>query len=151
MFAHIPGMHVEYPCTPYDAKGMLKTAIRDDNPVMFVESQLLYGAKGFVPEEEYLIPFGSADIKKAGSDLTIVAWGPAVHLSWTLLLLSPLSPDIHNVAVIVALMPVPVSTTLLTRQYGGSPRFAAQAAVLTTLLAVVTVPAAMWLLRRWLG
>lgn len=79
MFAHIPGMHVAYPCTPYDAKGLLKTAIRDDNPVMFVESQLLYGIKGFVPEEEYLIPFGCADIKKAGSDLTIVAWGPAVH------------------------------------------------------------------------
>lgn len=79
MFAHIPGMHVAYPCTPYDAKGMLKTAIRDDNPVMFVESQLLYGIKGYVPEEEYLIPFGQADIKRTGKDLTIVSWGPAVH------------------------------------------------------------------------
>ena len=79
LFAHIPGMHIAYPCTPYDAKGLLKTAIRDDNPVMFVESQLLYGIKGPVPEEEYLIPFGSADVKKSGSDLTFVAWGPAVH------------------------------------------------------------------------
>ena len=58
MFAHIPGMYVAYPATPYDAKGMLKTAIRDDNPVMFVESQMLYGFKGDVPEEDYTIPFG---------------------------------------------------------------------------------------------
>ena len=79
MFAHIPGMYVAYPCTPYDAKGMLKTAIRDNNPVMFVESQLLYGLKGVVPEEDYLIPFGQADIKREGSDLTFVSWGPAVH------------------------------------------------------------------------
>ncbi|MCK5850679.1 MAG: dehydrogenase E1 component subunit alpha/beta [Kiritimatiellae bacterium] len=79
MFAHIPGLYVAYPATPYDAKGMLKTAIRDNNPIMFVESQLLYGSKGLVPEEEYLIPFGLADVKRRGSDLTIVTWGPAVH------------------------------------------------------------------------
>jgi len=79
VFAHIPGLHVVYPCTPYDAKGMLKTAIRDNNPVMFVESQVLYGFKGDVPEEEYVIPFGVADVKREGSDLTIVTWGPAVH------------------------------------------------------------------------
>ncbi|MCP4621234.1 MAG: pyruvate dehydrogenase, partial [Bradyrhizobium sp.] len=79
MFAHIPGMYVAYPCTPYDAKGMLKTAIRDNNPVMFVESQVLYGLTGPVPEEEYLIPFGVADVKRAGSDITLVSWGPAVH------------------------------------------------------------------------
>lgn len=79
MFAHIPGLYVAYPATPYDAKGMLKTAIRDNNPVMFVESQLLYGVKGVVPQEEYLIPFGQADIKRAGSDMTFVTWGPALQ------------------------------------------------------------------------
>ena len=77
MFAHTPGLLVAYPSTPYDAKGMLKTAIRDDNPVMFVESQVLYGIKGEVPEAEYTIPFGVANIKRAGSDVTIVSWGPA--------------------------------------------------------------------------
>jgi pyruvate/2-oxoglutarate/acetoin dehydrogenase E1 component len=79
MFAHIPGLYVVYPATPHDAKGMLKTAIRDNNPIMFVESQLLYGVKGNVPEGEYLIPLGLADVKRAGTDLTIVTWGPAVY------------------------------------------------------------------------
>jgi len=79
VFAHIPGLYVVYPATPYDAKGMLKSAIRDNNPVMYVESQLLYGMKGDVPEGEYLVPLGVADIKREGKDLTIVAWGPAVH------------------------------------------------------------------------
>jgi len=79
VFAHIPGLYVVYPATPYDAKGMLKSAIRDNNPVMFVESQLLYPSKGPVPEEEYLVPLGSAEVKREGRDLTIVAWGPAVH------------------------------------------------------------------------
>jgi 2-oxoisovalerate dehydrogenase E1 component len=79
MFAHIPGLYVVYPATPYDAKGMLKTAIRNNNPVMYLESQLLYGIKGNVPEEDYLIPLGEADIKRSGTDLTLVAWGPAVH------------------------------------------------------------------------
>jgi 2-oxoisovalerate dehydrogenase E1 component len=79
MFAHIPGLYVVYPATPFDAKGMLKTAIRDNNPIMFIESQLLYGLKGPVPETEYLVPLGVADIKREGSDITLVAWGPAVH------------------------------------------------------------------------
>ena len=79
MFAHIPGLYVVYPITPYDAKGMLKYAIRDNNPVMFIESQLLYGFKGEVPDQDYLIPFGLADVKRKGADLTIVSWGPAVH------------------------------------------------------------------------
>jgi 2-oxoisovalerate dehydrogenase E1 component len=77
--AHIPGMYVVYPSTPHDAKGMMKSAIRDNNPVMFVESQLLYGERGVVPEEEYLVPLGVADIKRPGSDITLVAYGPAVH------------------------------------------------------------------------
>jgi 2-oxoisovalerate dehydrogenase E1 component len=79
VIAHIPGMYVIYPATPYDAKGLMKSAIRDNNPVMYMESQLLYGNKGVVPEEEYLIPIGVADIKRPGTDITIVAWGPAVH------------------------------------------------------------------------
>ncbi|MDI6774830.1 MAG: dehydrogenase E1 component subunit alpha/beta [Verrucomicrobiota bacterium] len=78
VFAHIPGLYVVYLSTPCDAKGMLKAAIRDNNPVMFVESQLLYGVKGSVPKEDYLVPLGVADVKRQGKDLTIVAWGPAV-------------------------------------------------------------------------
>ena len=79
MFCHIPGLYVVYPATPYDAKGLLKSAIRDNNPVLFVESQALYGMKGPVPEEDYLVPLGVADIKRAGDDITLVAWGPLVH------------------------------------------------------------------------
>ena len=79
VFCHIPGLYVVYPATPYDAKGMMKAAIRDNNPVMFVESQGLYGVKGPVPEGEYLVPLGVADVKREGSDLTFVAWGPVVH------------------------------------------------------------------------
>jgi 2-oxoisovalerate dehydrogenase E1 component len=79
VFAHIPGLYVIYPSTPADAKGLLKTSIRDNNPIMFVESQLLYNIKGDVPEGDYRLPLGVADVKRAGSDLTIVAWGPAVH------------------------------------------------------------------------
>ena len=72
-FAHIPGLLVVMPSTPYDAKGLLKTAIRDDNPVMFIEHKLLYTEEGDLPDEEYTIPFGVADIKREGEDLTIVA------------------------------------------------------------------------------
>ncbi len=79
VFAHIPGLYVVYPATPHDAKGMLKAAIRDNNPVLFVESQLLYPLKGPVPEGEYLVPLGQAEVRRAGRDLTLVAWGPAVH------------------------------------------------------------------------
>ena len=77
--ANIPGIYIVYPATPYDAKGLLKSAIRDNNPVLFLESQLLYGEKGVVPVGEYLIPLGIADVKRAGSDITLVAWGPAVQ------------------------------------------------------------------------
>lgn len=78
MFAHIPGTYVAYPSNPYDAKGMIKTAVRTNNPVVFVEGQLLYNVKGVVPEEDYTVPFGVANIVREGSDVTIVAWGPAV-------------------------------------------------------------------------
>jgi pyruvate/2-oxoglutarate/acetoin dehydrogenase E1 component len=79
MFCHIPGLYVVYPATPADAKGMLKAAIRDNNPVLFVESQALYGMKGPVPEGEYVTPLGVADIKREGDDITLVSWGPTVH------------------------------------------------------------------------
>jgi len=78
VFAHIPGLYVVYPATPYDAKGLLKASVRDNNPVMFVESQLLYGDKGVVPAEDYLVPLGVAEVKRAGTDVTLVGWGPAV-------------------------------------------------------------------------
>jgi pyruvate/2-oxoglutarate/acetoin dehydrogenase E1 component len=71
--AHIPGLKVVLPATPYDVKGLLKTAIRDDAPVVFIEHKLLYNTKGEVPEEEYLIPFGEARVCRTGTDVTIVA------------------------------------------------------------------------------
>jgi pyruvate/2-oxoglutarate/acetoin dehydrogenase E1 component len=74
IFYHIPGLQVVMPSTPYDAKGLLKTAIRDDNPVIFIEHKQLYLTEGEVPEEEYLIPFGLADIKRPGKDVTIVTY-----------------------------------------------------------------------------
>lgn len=73
-FYHIPGLKVVMPSTSYDVKGLLKTAIRDDNPVMFIEHKMIYLFKGHVPEEEYTIPFGEADIKREGKDITIVAY-----------------------------------------------------------------------------
>lgn len=72
-FIHVPGLKVVMPSTPYDAKGLLKTAIRDPDPVLFIEHKMMYNSRGPVPEEEYLIPFGVADIKRLGSDLTVVA------------------------------------------------------------------------------
>ncbi len=71
-FAHIPGLKVAVPSTPADAKGLLKTAIRDDNPVIFLEHKVLYFTKGEVPEGEYTIPFGVADVKREGTDVTVV-------------------------------------------------------------------------------
>ena len=79
--AHFPGLKVVVPSTPYDAKGLLKTAIRDDNPVMFLEQKLLYREKGMVPEEEYTIPFGVADIKRQGADVSIITYGRMVQMS----------------------------------------------------------------------
>lgn len=78
-FMHIPGLKVIMPSTPYDAKGLLIAAIRDDNPVIFLEHKLLYGRPGEVPEESYTIPIGSADIKRSGTDVTVVATGLMVH------------------------------------------------------------------------
>lgn len=80
-FMHVPGLYVAVPSTPYDAKGLLKAAIRGDNPILFCEHKLLYPMEGEVPEEEYTVPFGMADIKKEGSDVTIVATLYMVHLA----------------------------------------------------------------------
>jgi pyruvate dehydrogenase E1 component beta subunit len=78
-FLNVPGLKVVMPSTPYDAKGLLKSAIRDDNPVLFFEHKLLYNVVGDVPEEEYTIPIGKADIKMEGSDVTIVANALMMH------------------------------------------------------------------------
>ena len=72
---HVPGLKVVMPSTAYDAKGLIKTAIRDPNPVVFAESISLYSSKGQIPDEEYVIPFGSAEVKRAGKDMTLVALG----------------------------------------------------------------------------
>ena len=80
IFAHFPGLKVVAPSTPYDAKGLLKSAIRDDNPVIFMEAELMYAWKGEVPEEEYLIPIGKADVKREGSDITLVGFSKPVKM-----------------------------------------------------------------------
>jgi pyruvate dehydrogenase E1 component beta subunit len=77
-YAHIPGLVVVMPSTPKDAKGLLKSAIRDDNPVIFMENEVLYNFKGEVPDEEFHIPLGLADIKRPGKDVTLVAWSRSV-------------------------------------------------------------------------
>lgn len=80
-FANTPGLKVLVPSNPYDAKGLLKSAIRDDDPVIFMESELMYGDKGQVPTEEYLIPIGVADIKREGTDVTIVSFGKIMKVA----------------------------------------------------------------------
>jgi pyruvate dehydrogenase E1 component beta subunit len=74
-YAHVPGLKIVTPTTPYDAKGLMKSAIRDDDPVLIMESEKIYGDKGEVPEGEYLIPIGKADVKRKGKDVTIVSFG----------------------------------------------------------------------------
>jgi pyruvate dehydrogenase E1 component beta subunit len=78
LFYHVPGLKVVMPSTPRDAKGLLKAAIRDDDPVIFIEHKLLYMTEGEVPDETYVIPLGQADIKRAGTDVTLVAWSHMV-------------------------------------------------------------------------
>jgi pyruvate dehydrogenase E1 component beta subunit len=80
-FCHVPGLKVVLPSTPYDAKGLLKTAIRDDNPVVFFEDKMMYRMKGPVPADDYTIPFGVADVKRAGTDITIVATSSMVQVA----------------------------------------------------------------------
>ncbi len=79
LWTHFPGIYVVMPSTPYDVKGLLKAAIRDDNPVMFIEHKMIYGNKGHVPDEDYIIPYGVADVKREGSDVTVVTYSRMVH------------------------------------------------------------------------
>jgi pyruvate dehydrogenase E1 component beta subunit len=81
IFAHVPGLKVVVPATPADAKGLLKSSIRDDDPVCFMESETMYSLKGEVPSGEHLVPLGLADTKRTGSDVTVVTWGKMVHAS----------------------------------------------------------------------
>ena len=80
-FCHFPGLKVVAPCTAADAKGLLKSAIRDDDPVVFLEHKLLYARKEEIPDGEYTIPLGAADVKRAGRDLTIITWSREVHFA----------------------------------------------------------------------
>lgn len=80
-YAHVPGLKVACPATPYDAKGLLKSAIREDNPVIFIEHTALYGIRGEVPEGDYTVPFGKANVHRQGKDVTIVAYSGGVHQS----------------------------------------------------------------------
>ncbi len=81
-YAHVPGLKVITPSNPYDAKGLLKAAIRDNDPVVFLESEKMYGDKGEIPEGEYIIPIGVADIKRAGTDVTIVSFGKIMKVAF---------------------------------------------------------------------
>jgi pyruvate dehydrogenase E1 component beta subunit len=81
--AHMPGVKVVTPGTPYDAKGLLKSAIRDDNPVLVLEGEMLYNTKGEVPDEEYLIPIGKADLKREGKDCSIITNGKMALVAMT--------------------------------------------------------------------
>jgi pyruvate dehydrogenase E1 component subunit beta len=80
-FCHVPGIKVVAPATPHDAKGLLKSAIRDQNLVLFIEAQLLYGTKGEVRDGEYTIPIGQAEVKRSGSDVTVVAYSKMLLLA----------------------------------------------------------------------
>ncbi len=80
-YAHVPGLVVVMPSTPKDAKGLLKSAIRDDNPVIFMENEVLYNLKGEVPDGEYTIPLGLGEVKRAGRDVTIVAWSRSLQVA----------------------------------------------------------------------
>jgi pyruvate dehydrogenase E1 component beta subunit len=93
--ANVPGLKVVCPATAYDAKGLMKTAIRDNDPVMFLENTLLYGEKWEVPEEEYLIPLGRADVKREGTDISLIAHGRAVL---TALTAAKILEDEHNIS-----------------------------------------------------
>jgi pyruvate dehydrogenase E1 component beta subunit len=81
MYAHIPGLKVVMPGTPKDAKGLLKSAIRDDNPIIFIEGEVMYNDQGDVPEGEYTIPLGVGEVKRQGSDVTIIGWSKMVKVA----------------------------------------------------------------------
>ena len=81
MYANVPGLMVVMPATPADAKGLLKSAIRDDNPIVFMEGEMLYNTKGEVPEGEHLVPLGKAEVKRPGTDVSIITWGKTVAVA----------------------------------------------------------------------
>ena len=81
MYCNVPGLKVVVPSTPYDAKGLLKTSIRDNNTVIFLEQKRLYKEKGLIPDEEYTIPLGQADIKRAGKDVSVITYGRMAQMS----------------------------------------------------------------------
>jgi len=95
-YANTPGLKVVVPSNPYDAKGLLKSAIRDNDPVIFMESEQMYGDKGEVPEEEYTIPLGKADIKREGEDVTIVSFGKIIKEAYKA---AEILAEEHNVSV----------------------------------------------------
>jgi pyruvate dehydrogenase E1 component beta subunit len=80
VYAHVPGLKVVMPATPHDAKGLLKSAIRSDDPIVFIEGEVMYGRKGEIPDGEYLIPLGVADVKRAGRDVTVVTWSKMLYV-----------------------------------------------------------------------
>ena len=99
-FAHIPGLKVVLPSTPYDAKGLMKAAIRDDNPVVFLEHKLLYSFRGLVPDEDYVVPLSQCDVKRVGRDVTVVASGYMVwHAMLAAQILAPEGIDVEVVDV----------------------------------------------------
>ena len=117
--AHVPGLKVALPSTPADAKGLLKTAIRDDNPVVFFEDKMMYQLKGPVPDGDYAIPFGLADVKRPGTDLTIVATSSMVHVALaaaTLLEGSGLSTEVIDPRT---LLPLDAETLIASVQKTG--------------------------------
>jgi pyruvate dehydrogenase E1 component beta subunit len=113
VLANHPGVKVVVPSTPYDAKGLLKSAIRDNDPVMFLENTILYGDKGEVPADDYVIPLGKADVKRAGTDLTIVSYGRPVIQS---LAAANLLQQEHNISVEIvdlrSIRPLDIETVL---------------------------------------
>ena len=115
-FCHVPGLKVVLPATPYDAKGLLKTAIRDDDPVIFFEHKMMYNQKGDVPQEEYTIPFGKAEIKHEGKDVTIVATSSMVIKSMNAI--ETLEKDGISVEIIdpKSLVPLDIETIIRSVQ-----------------------------------
>ena len=111
--SHVPGLKVVVPSTPYDAKGLLKSAIRDDNPVVFFEDKMMYQLKGPVPAEEYTIPLGAADIKRAGNDITLVATSSMVHVA--LMAAAALAGDGIDAEVIDVRTTAPLDTDMLVQ------------------------------------
>ena len=123
--AHIPGLKVAIPSTPYDLKGLLKTAIRDDNPVIVYEDKMMYSMKGLVPDEEYTIPFGVADIKREGTDVTIVATSSMVHTALAaadLLAKDGISAEVVDPRTLKPLDMETIVTSLPTRLMSATPK-----------------------------